>query len=320
MHTHTVIASGADPAFPAFESAQKQPRDADPSNPACCALCRGAVQAIPASCGNRYHYGGGRSSPSIHRRLLVFPHYFKCFCSAIHHHPTESLLSAVPPLLPPRLFLVLKLPPFGHSPSLDWVSSLSARKSLKSSHFHRRSLSHVTIMATLRTVFILALVLASLPALYAAAAPKQRGDVTAGGSAAVDAAARWGRKLLEASSGAHVDHVGDEEEVVGEVTDDGLDEAVRVLIASNVGGRMKKSNRYKDNLKYKRTDSGTYLQVDVRKASNEPIKTRDCLRCVKPVRVDARKASANAHSSGKGAKGVLQAGGSSIPKTAEKEV
>ncbi|CAI5533414.1 unnamed protein product [Closterium sp. Naga37s-1] len=90
-------------------------------------------------------------------------------------------------------------------------------------------------MATLRSVFILALV----PALYAAAAPKQRGDVTAGGSAAVDAAS-WGRKLLEASGGADV-HVGGEEEEVREVTD-GLDEAVRVLLASDVWERMKKQN------------------------------------------------------------------------------
>ncbi|CAI5944000.1 unnamed protein product [Closterium sp. NIES-65] len=90
-------------------------------------------------------------------------------------------------------------------------------------------------MATLRSVFILALV----PALHAAAAPKQRGDVTAGGSAAVDAAS-WGRKLLEASGGADV-HVGGEEEEVREVTD-GLDEAVRVLLASDVWERMKKQN------------------------------------------------------------------------------
>ncbi|CAI5943922.1 unnamed protein product [Closterium sp. NIES-65] len=91
-------------------------------------------------------------------------------------------------------------------------------------------------MATLRSAFILALVLASLPALYAASAPL-RGDVAAGGSAAVDAAARWGRKLLEASSGsvasgadAELDQQGgEEEEEVGEVTD-GLDEAVRVLL------------------------------------------------------------------------------------------
>ncbi|CAI5984340.1 unnamed protein product [Closterium sp. NIES-64] len=53
-------------------------------------------------------------------------------------------------------------------------------------------------MATLCSAFILALVLVSLPALYAAAAPL-RGDV-AGGSAGVDAAS-WGRKLLEASGG-----------------------------------------------------------------------------------------------------------------------
>ncbi|CAI5501577.1 unnamed protein product [Closterium sp. Naga37s-1] len=95
-------------------------------------------------------------------------------------------------------------------------------------------------MSTLRSAFVLALVLASLPALYAASAPL-RGDVAAGGSAAVDAPARWGRKLLESSSGssaatgadADVDHVGGEEEEVGEVTTDGLEEAVRVLLGSD---------------------------------------------------------------------------------------
>ncbi|CAI5943904.1 unnamed protein product [Closterium sp. NIES-64] len=90
-------------------------------------------------------------------------------------------------------------------------------------------------MATLRSVFVLALILVSLPALYAASAPKPRGDDAA---AAGDAAARWGRELLEASrgssaasgasAGANADQLGGEED---EVTG-GLDEAVRVLIGS----------------------------------------------------------------------------------------
>ncbi|CAI6003766.1 unnamed protein product [Closterium sp. NIES-65] len=89
--------------------------------------------------------------------------------------------------------------------------------------------------ATLRSVFVLALILVSLPALYAASAPKPRGDDAA---AAGDAAARWGRELLEASrgssaasgasAGANADQLGGEED---EVTG-GLDEAVRVLIGS----------------------------------------------------------------------------------------
>ncbi|CAI5492328.1 unnamed protein product [Closterium sp. Naga37s-1] len=91
-------------------------------------------------------------------------------------------------------------------------------------------------MATLRSVFVLALILVSLPALYAASAPLRGDDAAASGSAAVDAAARWGRTLLEASSGsaasgADVDHVGGAEE---EVAADGLDEAVRA------GGKAKK--------------------------------------------------------------------------------
>ncbi|CAI5984375.1 unnamed protein product [Closterium sp. NIES-64] len=148
-------------------------------------------------------------------------------------------------------------------------------------------------MATLRSVFILALV----PALYAAAAPKQRGDVTAGGSAAVDAA-RWGRKLLEASGGADV-HVGGEEEEVREVTD-GLDEAVRVLLASDVWERMKKQNPNLGNLKKYVPHKPVWKFEQPLKASGDGLdeavrvllswqkikqmNSHDCLKCVKPLK------------------------------------
>ncbi|CAI6000863.1 unnamed protein product [Closterium sp. NIES-64] len=146
-------------------------------------------------------------------------------------------------------------------------------------------------MATLRTVFILALVLATLPALYAAAAPKQRGDV-AGGSAAVDAAS-WGRKLLEASGG-NLD-VGGEEEEVGEATD-GLDEAVRVLLSwkkiKNAANQAAKSEAGQK--------AGGLVKNVVKKGGKE-----------------ALMAAVNAYRSGKGAKGALQAGAGSFVKTAK---
>ncbi|CAI7866640.1 unnamed protein product [Closterium sp. NIES-53] len=146
-------------------------------------------------------------------------------------------------------------------------------------------------MATLRTVFILALVLATLPALYAAAAPKQRGDV-AGGSAPVDAAS-WGRKLLEASGG-DLD-VGGEEEEVGEAMD-GLDEAVRVLLswkkAKQAANEAAKSEAGQK--------AGGFVKNVVKKGGKE-----------------ALTAAVNAYSSGKGAKGALQAGAGSFVKTAE---
>ncbi|CAI5533411.1 unnamed protein product [Closterium sp. Naga37s-1] len=152
------------------------------------------------------------------------------------------------------------------------------------------SIAAVT-MATLRTVFILALVLATLPALYAAAAPKQRGDV-AGGSAAVDAAS-WGRKLLEASGG-NLD-VGGEEEEVGEATD-GLDEAVRVLLSwkkiKNAANQAAKSEAGQK--------AGGLVKNVVKKGGKE-----------------ALMAAVNAYRSGKGAKGALQAGAGSFVKTAK---
>ncbi|CAI5943937.1 unnamed protein product [Closterium sp. NIES-65] len=142
-------------------------------------------------------------------------------------------------------------------------------------------------MATLRSAFILALVLVSLPALYAAAAPLQ-GDV-AGGSAGVDAAS-WGRKLLEASGG-DVD-VGGEEEEVGEATD-GLDEAVRVLLSwkkiKNAANQAAKSEAGQK--------AGGLVKNVVKKGGKE-----------------ALTAAVNAFRSGKGAKGALQAGaGSFLP-------
>ncbi|CAI5944003.1 unnamed protein product [Closterium sp. NIES-65] len=156
--------------------------------------------------------------------------------------------------------------------------------------YSRESIAAVT-MATLRTVFILALVLATLPALYAAAAPKQRGDV-AGGSAAVDAAS-WGRKLLEASGG-NLD-VGGEEEEVGEATD-GLDEAVRVLLSwkkiKNAANQAAKSEAGQK--------AGGLVKNVVKKGGKE-----------------ALMAAVNAYRSGKGAKGALQAGAGSFVKTAK---
>ncbi|CAI5994490.1 unnamed protein product [Closterium sp. NIES-64] len=136
-------------------------------------------------------------------------------------------------------------------------------------------------MATLRSAFILALVLVSLPALYAAAAPLQ-GDM-AGGSAGVDAAS-WGRKLLEASGG-DLD-VGGEEEEVGEATD-GLDEAVRVLLSwkkiKNAANQAAKSEAGQK--------AGGLVKNVVKKGGKE-----------------ALTAAVNAFRSGKGAKGALQAG------------
>ncbi|CAI5533426.1 unnamed protein product [Closterium sp. Naga37s-1] len=143
-------------------------------------------------------------------------------------------------------------------------------------------------MATLRTVFILALVLVSLPALYAASTPL-RGDVAAGGSAGEDAAS-WGRKLLEASGG-DLD-VGGEEEEVGEATDDGLDEAVRVLLSwkkiKNAANQAAKSEAGQK--------AGGLVKNVVKKGGKE-----------------ALTAAVNAFRSGKGAKGALQAGAGSEP-------
>ncbi|CAI5984344.1 unnamed protein product [Closterium sp. NIES-64] len=143
-------------------------------------------------------------------------------------------------------------------------------------------------MATLRTVFILALVLVSLPALYAASTPL-RGDVAAGGSAGEDAAS-WGRKLLEASGG-DLD-VGGEEEEVGEATDDGLDEAVRVLLSwkkiKNAANQAAKSEAGQK--------AGGLVKNVVKKGGKE-----------------ALTAAVNAFRSGKGAKGALQAGAGSFP-------
>ncbi|CAI5533432.1 unnamed protein product [Closterium sp. Naga37s-1] len=144
-------------------------------------------------------------------------------------------------------------------------------------------------MATLRSAFILALVLVSLPALYAAAAPL-RGDV-AGGIAGVDAAS-WGRKLLEASGG-DVD-VGGEEEEVGEATD-GLDEAVQVLLS------------------WKKIKNG------IKNAANQAAKSEAGQKAgglvknvVKKGGKEALTAAVNAFRSGKGAKGALQAGSGSF--------
>ncbi|CAI5515769.1 unnamed protein product [Closterium sp. Naga37s-1] len=138
-------------------------------------------------------------------------------------------------------------------------------------------------MATLRTVFILALILATLPALYAAASPK-RGDV-----ATADAAS-WGRKLLEASGGdLDVDQQGGEEEEMGEVTD-GLDEAVRVLLSwkqiKNAANQAAKSEAGQK--------TGGLAKNVVKKGGK-----------------DALTAAFNAFRSGKGAKGALQAGAGS---------
>ncbi|CAI5459991.1 unnamed protein product [Closterium sp. Yama58-4] len=161
----------------------------------------------------------------------------------------------------------------------------------------RRSLKLHATMATLRSVFVLALVLVSLPALYAASAPKQRGQVAAG-TATVDAAS-WGRKLLEATSGsaasgADVDQLGGEEEEVGEATDDGLDEAVRVLLSWK---KVKDAAR-----NAAKSEAGKKLGGIAKTV-------------VERGGVDALKAAANAYSSGKGAKGALEAGGSSLLRT-----
>ncbi|CAI5984377.1 unnamed protein product [Closterium sp. NIES-64] len=130
-------------------------------------------------------------------------------------------------------------------------------------------------MATLRTVFILALVLVSIPALYAASAP-MRGGVATAGSAGVDAAS-WGRKLL--------DQQGGEEEEVGEMTEDGLDEAVRVLLSwkkfKNAVNQAAKSEAGQK--------AGGLVKNVVKKGGKE-----------------ALTAAVNAFRSGKGAKGALQ--------------
>ncbi|CAI6003736.1 unnamed protein product [Closterium sp. NIES-65] len=190
----------------------------------------------------------------------------------------------------------------------------------RAAHLRFANPSRPLNMATLRSVFILALVLVSLPALYAASAPK-RGDVTAEGSASLDVAS-LGRKLLEASSGAHVDHVGgeeEEEEEAGEVTDDGLDEAVRVL---------QSWKQLKEQMQQVRVLHGPEFWERM-KAFNEHLKERNrryggLKMAGKPFVWKPKKplkASANAGSStGKGAKGALQAGGSSILKTMKKGV
>ncbi|CAI5984346.1 unnamed protein product [Closterium sp. NIES-64] len=131
-------------------------------------------------------------------------------------------------------------------------------------------------MASLRSLFVLALILVSLPALYAASAPL-RGDVAAGGSAGEDAAS-WGRMLLEASGGG-VD-VGVEEEEVGEATD-GLDEAVRVLLSWK---------KIKNGIKNAAGKAGGLAKKVVQKGG-----------------VEALKAAAKGYSNG-GMKGALKAG------------
>ncbi|CAI5501579.1 unnamed protein product [Closterium sp. Naga37s-1] len=143
-------------------------------------------------------------------------------------------------------------------------------------------------MATLRSVFVLALILVSLPALYAASSPK-RGD-DAAGSAAVDAA-RWGRTLLEASSGsaasdADVDQVGsaEEEEEVGDQATDGLDEAVRVLIGADAWKSVVENMR----------QAKKWRAAAEAKAGGK----------AKNGGVDGVKGAASAHSSGKGRKGA----------------
>ncbi|CAI5533436.1 unnamed protein product [Closterium sp. Naga37s-1] len=138
-------------------------------------------------------------------------------------------------------------------------------------------------MATPRSVFILALVLATLPALYAASAPL-RGDIAAGGSAGEDAAS-WGRMLLEASGG-DVDVGGEEEE-------DGLDEAVRVLLSWK---------KIKNGIKNAASKAGGVAKKVVQKGG-----------------VDALKAAAKGFSNG-GLKGALKAGGTSFASTAKKMV
>ncbi|CAI5533412.1 unnamed protein product [Closterium sp. Naga37s-1] len=121
---------------------------------------------------------------------------------------------------------------------------------------------------------------------------------------------RLGRKLLEASSGAHVDHVGgeEEEEEAGEVTDDGLDEAVRVL---------QSWKQVKEQMQQVRVLQGPEFWERM-KAFNEHLKERNrryggLKMAGKPFVWKPKKplkASANAgSSSGKGAKGALQAGG-----------
>ncbi|CAI5937831.1 unnamed protein product [Closterium sp. NIES-64] len=140
-------------------------------------------------------------------------------------------------------------------------------------------------MASLRSLFVLALILVSLPALYAASAPL-RGDVAAGGSAGEDAAS-WGRMLLEASGG-DVD-VGVEEEEVGEATD-GLDEAVRVLLSWK---------KIKNGIKNAAGKAGGLAKKVVQKGG-----------------VEALKAAAKGYSNG-GMKGALKAGGTSFASTAK---
>ncbi|CAI5501574.1 unnamed protein product [Closterium sp. Naga37s-1] len=185
-------------------------------------------QVKPAHAGKTLFFGSSVGKDCQRGVKIAIPQYPRAAASGTIMVATDAL---PPPLAPPLL----------DSHPNHLILIIARRATLENPLL----LSQLN-MATLRSVFILALVLASLPALYAAAAPKQRGDVTGGGSAAVDAAARWGRKLLEASSGAHVDHVGAaEEEEVGEATD-GLDEAVRVLLSSE---QMKKFKEILHKLK-----------------------------------------------------------------------
>ncbi|CAI5501564.1 unnamed protein product [Closterium sp. Naga37s-1] len=117
-------------------------------------------------------------------------------------------------------------------------------------------------------------------------APK-RGDVTAGGSAGVDAAS-WGRKLLEASSDADVDVGGEEEQMGDEVTTDGLDEAVRVLLSWK---------KIKNGIKNAASKAGGVAKKVVQKGG-----------------VEALKAAAKGYSNG-GMEGALKAGGGSLART-----
>ncbi|CAI6003745.1 unnamed protein product [Closterium sp. NIES-65] len=113
-------------------------------------------------------------------------------------------------------------------------------------------------------------------------------------SCAGEDAASWGRKLLEASGG-DLD-VGGEEEEVGEATDDGLDEAVRVLLSwkkiKNAANQAAKSEAGQK--------AGGLVKNVVKKGGKE-----------------ALTAAVNAFRSGKGAKGALQAGAGSFVKTAK---
>ncbi|CAI5459980.1 unnamed protein product [Closterium sp. Yama58-4] len=204
-------------------------------------------------------------------------------------------------------------------------------------------------MATLRSVFILALILASLPALYAASAPP-RGDVAAGGSAAGVDAARWGRKLLEASSGAaasgadadlnqlDADVGGEEGEQVGEVTDVGLDEAVRVLLSSDAdveqqGGAEENEEEVGEGEVTDGLDEAVRMLMSLKKFKKKVKKAASkagglakdaaskagglAKEVVEKGGADAVKAAVNAYSSGQGAKGALIAGSGSLARTAK---